>query len=338
MRYTHFKRADLDVSQMALGTWAIGGAGYGETEDSESIRAIRTALDNGVNFIDTARAYGTGHAEKLIGQAIKGYDREKILIATKCGVMVSTLKAIRGAQGHVRDASFANILYECEKSLRALDVDYIDVLYLHWPDFDTPLQETAEAFNTLKKQGKIRFVGVSNFTADQIEELDKYCQIDVIQQPFSMIVKNDVEIMKWAKEKGIDTFTYGALGSGILSGKYRTLPQFGEKDPRSTGFYPYFKEPYFSKVMLLVNELDKIAEEVNRPVNEVTLNWTVRNDFVSSTLCGVRTSEQAKANTSAFDWALTDEQFERINKAIEQYIDFDGSTSKQLRPRSASER
>ena len=324
MRYRHFDRMDRDVAEINVGTWGLGGDGYGETNDEDAVQAIRAMLDCGVNAIDTAPAYGDGHAETLVGRAIAGYDREKIIVATKCGIMNHTLKAKRGAAGEVRDASFGNILYECEKSLRRLNTDYIDILYVHWPDYDTPLEETAEAFNVLKAEGKIRHIGLSNFSREQIEEISKYCRVDALQLPYSMIVREKEELMRWASAQGIDTFTYGSLGSGILSGKYRTLPEFGPRDPRAMGFYPYFREPGFSKVMELLKVLDEVAEETGRPVIEVSLNWTVSKPFVSTVLCGVRNAAQAEGLVRAFEWELTEAQIAKIDAAIGRYIDFDG--------------
>jgi len=324
MRYKHFVNADIDVSVLGVGTWAIGGDGYGEVNDKDSIEGIRTMLDNGVNLIDTAPAYGSGYAEKIVAQAIKGYDRSKLLISTKVGIGNTTLKFRKGGQGFVRDSSFDNILYECEQSLRRLETDYIDFYFIHWPDYDTSFEETANAMLQLKKEGKIRYVGVSNFSKEQIEEFSKYCQIDVIQPPFSMMVRKNEELMKWALEKGIDSLTYGSLGAGILTGKYREVPTFGPGDPRN-GFYPYFKEPQFSKVMKVLEVMDKISEETGKPLAEITLNWTTQKDYVSTSLCGVRNSIQALQDCKAFDWELSELNMSEIDAAVEKYLDFDGA-------------
>ncbi len=324
MRYKHFKNADIDVSVLGVGTWAIGGAGYGEVNDEDSIAGIRTMLDNGVNLIDTAPAYGSGYAERIVGRAIKGYDRSKLLISTKCGIGDTTIEYRRGGQGFVRDSSYANILYECEQSLRRLGTDYIDFYFIHWPDYDISFQEPAEAMLQLKKEGKIRFVGVSNFSREQIEEFSKYCQIDVIQPPFSMMVNRDEELMKWALERGIDNLTYGSLGAGILTGKYREVPTFGPDDPRND-FYPYFREPQFSKVMQVLKVMDKISEETGHPLAEITLNWTTQKDFVSTSLCGVRNAKQALQDCQAFEWELSESNMAEIDAAVEKYIDFNGA-------------
>lgn len=325
MRYKHLKRADMDVSCLAIGTWQIGGAGYGEVEDAESVEAIRTAIENGVNLIDTAPAYGDGHAEKVVGEAIKGLDRSKIFISTKGCIGSTSLKFKKTKEkGFVRDGSFENVLYECEQSLRRLGTDYIDFYFVHWPDYVPNFEDTARGLQVLKDEGKIRFVGVSNFSKEQIEEIGKYIQIDVIQPPFSMLDKRDEELIKWANEQGIDSFTYGSMGAGILSGKYRTVPEFGPNDPRNN-FYPYFKEPDFSKVMKLLEVMDKIADRENKPLIDVALNWTAQNEYVSVCLCGVRNRKQALQDCEAFSWKLTDQDISDINDAIDRYIDFNSA-------------
>lgn len=330
MRYKHLKNADVDVSVIGVGTWSIGAGTYGDVEDQQSVAAIRAMIDNGVNLIDTAPAYGGGRAEKVVGEAIKGYDRSKLLISTKCAIGTTTLSAKRClaegkdpfTQGPGRDATFENILYECEQSLRRLGTDYVDFLFIHWPDPVTPYEETAKAFNYLKKEGKVRFVGLSNFNEEQIMEFEKYCKVDVIQPPYSMVVRRDEELIKWAYERGIDSMTYGSLGAGILTGTFREVPTFGERDPRN-GFYPFFKEPYFSQVMELLKVMDGVSEELGgKPLAQITINWTTQKDYISMALCGVRTPAEAVENCAAFDWSLNEDQMKRISEAVEKYCNF----------------
>ena len=332
MRYKHLKNADVDVSVIGVGTWSIGAGNYGEVEDQQSIAAIRAMIDNGVNLIDTAPAYGGGRAERVVGQAIKGYDRSKLLISTKYGVGNTSLKYklfsmnehemdLQAAKGF-RDASFNNVLFECEQSLRRLDTDYLDFYFCHWPDLDTPFEETAKALNFLKKEGKIRFVGLSNFNEEQITEFEKYCKVDVIQPPYSMVVRRDEELIKWAFDRGIDSMTYGSLGAGILTGTFREVPNFEPGDPRN-GFYPFFKEPYFSQVMELLKVMDGVSEELGgKPLAQITINWSTQKDYVSMALCGVRTPEEAAENCAAFEWSLNDDQMKRISEAVEKYCNF----------------
>lgn len=324
MRYKHFRNANVDVSAMAVGTWPIGDCGYGTVTEKDSIEAIHAMFDNGVNMLDTAPDYGVGHSETVVGKAIKGYDRSKIFLATKCCASALTLKSARTGRGYCRDGRYEDVLYECEQSLRRLGTDYIDFYFVHWPDVDTPFSETMEAMKTLKQQGKIRFVGLSNFNKQQVLECEKVVKVDVLQPPFSMVVRSSEDLMKWAVQRGIDTCTYGSLGGGILTGAFRTAPDFERRDPRNF-FYPFFREPSFGKVMKVVDVLDQIAAEVGKPVSQVAVNWQTQQSHVSTALCGVRTAAEAIENCGAFEWELTDTQIQAINAAIAANLDFDGA-------------
>ncbi len=324
MRYKHFRNANVDVSAIAVGTWPIGDCGYGTVTEKDSIEAIHAMFDNGVNMLDTAPDYGVGHSETVVGKAIKGYDRSKIFLATKCCASALTLKSARTGRGYCRDGRYEDVLYECEQSLRRLGTDYIDFYFVHWPDVDTPFSETMEAMKTLKQQGKIRFVGLSNFNKQQVLECEKVVKVDVLQPPFSMVVRSSEDLMKWAVQRGIDTCTYGSLGGGILTGAFRTAPDFERRDPRNF-FYPFFREPSFGKVMKVVDVLDQIAAEVGKPVSQVAVNWQTQQPHVSTALCGVRTAAEAVENCGAFEWELTDAQIQAINAAIAANLDFDGA-------------
>jgi len=324
MRYKHFRNARIDVSAIAVGTWPAGAAGYGEVNDNDTIAAIRTMFDCGVNIVDTAPDYGAGYSETIVGKALKGYDRSRIYVATKAAASRCTLKAVRTGSFYARDGRYENVLYECEQSLRRLDTDYIDFYFVHWPDLDTPFSETMEAMNTLKKQGKIRFVGLSNHNKAQILECEKVCNIEAIQPPYSMVVRRDEELLKWAAQRGQNVFTYGSLGGGILTGSFREVPTFEQRDPRNY-FYPFFKEPYFGKVMKVLDVMDTIAADIGKPLVQIAINWSTQKNYVSTALCGVRNPAEAIENCGAFDWSLTDEQIKLIDDAIEKNLDFNGT-------------
>ena len=322
MRYKHFRKANADISALSVGTWAIGGAGYGEVNEKDSIDAIHAMFDGGVNLIDTAPDYGNGHSEIVVGKALKDIDRSKVFVSTKCCASALTLKAVRTGAPYARDGRYEDVLYECEQSLRRLGTDYIDFYFVHWPDRIAPFSETMEAMNLLKKQGKIRFVGLSNFDQKQITECMNVCNIDVIQPPYSMVVRREEELMKWCRSNFIDTLTYGSLGAGILTGAFREPPQFGPRDPRN-GFYPFFKEPNFSKVMKLLEVMDGISAETGKPLAQIAINWSTQKDYVSTALCGVRNPAEAAENCAAFDWELTEDQIKLLDDAIAKYLDYD---------------
>ena len=310
MRYKHFQNAGVDVSELAVGTWAIGGDNYGPVDREASIQAIRTMIDNGVNLVDTAPCYGNGYSEKVVGEALAGGYRDKVLISTKVGLVTSP-------NGYDRDSSFKNIMREVESSLYNLKTDHIDFYFVHWPDMNTPFAETMSALELLRKQGKIRFIGVSKFTTEMIEECEKYGKVDVQQPPFSMVDRTFTDLMKWGAARGIDSMTYGSMGAGILSGKYRTTPDFPEGDTRLT-FYDYFREPKFSKVQELLKVMDGIAEAHGKPVGQVALNWSTQKDYVGCALVGVRSDAHAIENCSAYDWSLTDEEIATLDAKLDE--------------------
>ncbi len=311
MRYKHLQNAGVDVSALAVGTWAIGGARYGEVTEKDSIDAIHYMFDQGVNLIDTAPFYNSGVSEEIVGRAIKGLPRDKIYVATKFGIGFD-----QGVNAEVpRDGSRKNCFKECDDSLKRLDVDYIDFYFVHWPDPNTPFEETMGAMLDLKKQGKIRYLGVSNFDQAMIEECRKTAEIDVIQPPYSMVNQTEKELMKWCAGNGISSFTYGSLGSGILTGAIREIPNWDPADFRFT-FYDFYKEPKFSKCMELLKTLDEISAENGRPLAQIALNWSTQKDYVGTALCGVRNVYEAKENCAAFDWSLTDEEMAKIDAKL----------------------
>ncbi|MDR1288053.1 MAG: aldo/keto reductase [Treponema sp.] len=318
MRYAPFGKTGLNVSAITAGTWGIGGVGWGGAVKENSIAALRTMIDGGVNMIDTAPFYGVGSAEKVVGEAIKGYDRSKLYIVTKVGV---TFPDGPDAMWK-KNLSRASILREIDASLGNLDTGYIDLYVVHWPDIDTkaPPEESFTTLAELKKQGKIRHIGVSNFSIAEIEEARKYAEIEAYQPQHSMICRDNEDIMKWTCDHGIANMVYAPLGAGILTGHYRTLPKFEDNDWRYL-FYPFFKEPVFGRVQKLLKTLDVIAKDHNAPVSQVVINWSARHPLVDTVLLGVRDTGHARENIAAMDWTLSDAETARINKTIAETVD-----------------
>ena len=309
MRYKPFGKTGMDISGVAVGTWGLGGGAWGDVDKSEAIKAIHTMLDLGVNLIDTAPVYGRGVSEEIVGEALVGR-RDKVYLATKCGIPITEPRT-RG-----RDASRAQVISGCEDSLRRLGTDYVDILLVHWPDPETPIQDTMEGLNELKKQGKIRHIGVSNFSPAQMEECLKYGDLEVLQPPFSMVDQSAREIMQWANDHQLANMTYGSLGAGILSGKIRELVDYGEGNVRGR-FYSYFNEPGFSQVMELLKVMDKIAEAHNVPVSTIAINWTIQKEYVHTALIGVRKVSHATENCAALDFVLSDEEMAILDKEVD---------------------
>lgn len=310
MRYKHLESAGVDVSEVALGTWALGGERYGTVDASSAVDAIHAMIDAGVNLVDTAAYYGNGSSEKLVGEALQGGYRDRVLISTKCASQ-------RVAGTTIHDASFKTIIREVESSLYNLKTDHIDFYFVHWPDPATPLFETMAALNVLKQQGKIRFIGLSNHPIELVEQALEYGQVDVIQPPYCMVDRGEEDLMRWCAERGIGSFTYGSMGAGVLSGRYRGAVEFPENDYRLT-FYDYFREPKYTRVQELLRVMDAIAERHDRPVSQVALNWCTQKPFVSCALVGVRTVAHAQENCAASEWELSPEELAELDGAIKR--------------------
>lgn len=316
MRYNRLENAGIDISALTVGTWAIGGTtvsgrSWGKVDKNESIKAIQAMIANGVNCIDTAPIYGSGNSEIVVGEAIK-HCRDKVILATKFGSFESAYK-----NRAIRDSRYDTVIRNCEESLQRLGTDYLDIYIQHWPDPDTPIEETMAALNKLKEDGKIRFIGVSNYTQDMMEEAMRYARIDVMQKPFSMVNQTERKLMEWAAQHGIGVMSYGSLGAGILTGTIRELPNFDEKDSRMT-FYDFYREPKFSKIMELLKTMDKISIERNKPLAQIAVNWSTQQNFISTSMVGVRNEAEANENCAAYSWSLTDDEIKLLDRELER--------------------
>ena len=305
MQYQEFGKTGLRVSKLCLGTWGIGGAGWDSYSDESRMDAIKAALECGINFIDTAPAYNAGTAECDVGETLsKLKKRREVVISTKCGN-----KFVDGK--YLRCGSKESILKQCDESLKNLKTDYIDIYLVHWPDPDVELEETIDAVSTLKKEGKILHAGVSNFSKEQIEEAQKYCKIEAFQPQYSLADRKDEKLIRWAHEQGLGIMTYGTLGGGILTGNYRKLRTFEQTDSRNR-FYPYFKEPLFSKAMELLTIMDQIAEERNVSLAQIAEKWVIQKRFVSSCIIGAQSRARVEENCRNLQWELTDNEIRRL--------------------------
>ncbi len=311
MRMTHFKNANVDVSQLAVGTWGLDSLRWnGAMSEDEAIAAIRAMIQGGVNLIDTAPNYGNHSSEQIVGKAIQGLNRSEIYISTKFGTHNDLFTG-----GVFRDARFGTVMEEMASSLRNLQTDYVDFYFLHWPDTHTPIAETMCALNFLKQQGKIRYIGLSNCDQTLLEEAMKYGQIDVIQPPFSMIDQRAKALMQWCAQRGIDTMTYGSLSGGILTGRFREVPDWPANDVRLS-FYKGFRPEFFPRVMELMTTLDEIAQTHQVPVSQVAINWATQKDFVSTALVGVRSVHHVAENLNTFTWQLSAAEMQKIDAEI----------------------
>lgn len=320
MKYKKFGNTGLELSQLALGTWALSGD-MGAIDDKTAFKTIDAMIDCGCNFIDTAPTYGRGAAEELLGKALKANGkRDEVTLLTKCGI-----RWPEGpkdfSKGSIRDSSYDSIMKQIDQSLERLQTDHIDIYLIHWPDVNTPIEETVRALEDMKKAGKIRFTGVSNFEEPLLSQVYDLNALDVIQYEYNALNRSREGILKEYSEKGVGTMGYGSLGGGILTGTIREIPSFDAHDARS-GFYGrFFKEPMFSKVMEMLKVADVIANERKVSVAEIFLNWALKHDFINTLLTGVTSPETAKINTAAMNWELSDEEFALLNKALDKLED-----------------
>ena len=317
MIYHDVKRLGIKISALAAGTWGVGAAGWGEVNDSESIEAIRYMIDNGVNLVDTAPVYGLGHSEEIVGEAIKGY-RDKIILVSKCGITRKKATGF-GKDAPVRDSRKEMIIRQAEDSLRRIVTDYLDVLLIHWPDVNTPFEDTVEGLEQLKKDGKIRFAGICNFEADQIKEFYNLGGLDFAQYHFSMVENKWSDILHEYHDKGIATMAYGPLGGGILTGAFRSLPDFAADDMR-LNFYPFFKEPLFSKCQKLLEVMDGVAAAHEVEVSQVAVNWACNHPDITTALCGVTKVKHARSNIEALNWDLSQAERQMLDQAASSIL------------------
>lgn len=299
MEYTYLGRTELYVSRIALGLWQAGGD-WGAVDQTSETAAIRQALELGINFFDTAQGYGFGASERLLGAAladrIRGR-RDSIVIATKGGLR-------QAGNGLVRDASRAWLRSGIESSLKVLGTDHVDVYQVHWPDPNTPFEETAAALDELVREGKARYVGVSNFSAAELAELDRYRQVDALQPPYSLF-RRDIErdVLPYCREHGIGVLVYGSLAHGLLSGRMTEIPHFLPGDWRSTS--PIFRGDAYRANLAVVDRLKEFAERRGHSLVHLAIAWTLTRPGVHVAIVGARNSEQITGTAPAVDFKLT---------------------------------
>jgi aryl-alcohol dehydrogenase-like predicted oxidoreductase len=285
----------LKVSRVALGTWAMGGWMWGGSDQREAIATIHAALARGINLIDTAPVYGFGASEEIVGAALNGV-RTQAVIATKTG--------LEWRDGKVyRNASRAHILREIDDSLRRLRTDYIDIYHVHWPDPLVPVEETAEAMRALYQQGKIRAIGVSNFSVAQMDRFREVAPLHVLQPPYNLFERNiESEILPYCQTNGIVTLGYGALCRGLLSGRMRADTTFQGDDLRRVD--PKFQPPRFAQYLDAVRQLDELAHRrFHRAVIQLAVRWML-DKGIDVALWGGRHPNQLDASLDVAGWSL----------------------------------
>ena len=308
MLYRPFGTTGIDVSAIGFGCWEIGG-GYGQFEESEVIAAIHRALDVGVNLFDTAEAYGFGQSERILGKGL-GSRRDEIVLVSKFGIS-------EGGEWPARDGSRKRMMSSIETTLTALGTDYLDAYLVHWPDRETPFDETMRGLEDLVQDGKTRFVGVSNFKADEIAECMAMRRVDIGQYGYHLFDRRQEKaVFPYCEKHSVGMMAYGPLAHGLLTGVFDQDTQFDESDWRSEGGafnMPLFSGENFARNLSVVEELSTLATERNMAIYELALAWVLSNPVVSVALVGARNPAEVEANLGALEYELSEEDKDVID-------------------------
>jgi len=305
MDYRRFGKTDLEVSAIGFGCWEIGGT-YGRIDETQFGRAVQQAIDNGITCFDTAEAYGMGVSEKALAQAL-GSRRRDVVIVTKFGVGYEEIP-------DRRDSSRARVIASIEKSLQRLRTDHVDVYLVHWPDPLTPLDETMRALDDIVRQGKARYIGVSNFRLAQIEACMRLRRIDVVQYGWNMFDRRmQGEIFPYCAANHIGVMAYGSLAYGVLSGTFHDGMHFEESDWRSKGgmlgnlnlFRTLFGPEHFPRNLAAVEDLKRLAAKYDKTLPQFALRWTLSNPVISTALVGFREPGEVSENLGALGWTIS---------------------------------
>ncbi|QPJ60597.1 MAG: aldo/keto reductase [Candidatus Nitronauta litoralis] len=313
MEYRKLGSSDLKVSVIGYGAWGIGGAPFWSTEgDHASLSSIKKAFDLGVNFFDTAPVYGFGHSERLIGQALKPV-RDKVIIATKCGLLWD-----KEQLGSIKKVAKADSIFkEIDQSLERLGTDYIDLYQVHWPDVDTPQEETMQALLKIQEQGKIRHIGVSNYSVQQMEECLKVGPIVSLQPEYSLLQRKiENETVPFCLENDIGIIAYSPLASGVLTGKYDKSTRF--KDWRGKGILGEFTGEAFVRNIQKVDRLKEIAGDLGKTCGQTAINWVLQQPGLATALVGVKNPRQMEDNIEAVGWTAPENTSSEIDQLFTQ--------------------
>jgi aryl-alcohol dehydrogenase-like predicted oxidoreductase len=324
MEYRQLGESNLKVSAITFGAWAIGGWMWGGAERKDAVEAIHAAIEHGVTSIDTAPIYGQGLSEEIVGEAIKGQQRDKLQLLTKFGMRWDLAKgtlAFKSKDNSGKDidiykyAGKESIIEECENSLKRLGTDYIDLLQIHWPDVTTPIEESYEAVLRLKEQGKIREAGVCNYNVAQTQAANKVVKLASNQVPFSMVERSiEKELVPYCIENKIGILAYSPLQRGILTGKIKPGHRFNEGDTREGN--RFYQPDNISRINAFLDELRPMAESKNATLAQLVIRWTIERPGITVALVGARDANQAIQNAKAINVKLSAEEIDYINERL----------------------
>lgn len=304
MEYRTLGKSDVKVSEIILGCWAMGGSGYfGNLADRESIEAVRVSLELDVNTFDTAEIYGNGHSETVLGKALEGTDRDKCVISSK--VFKHNMRR------HL-------LIRACERSLRNLKTDYLDIYFLHYPVDDVPIGESMEAMLELRERGLIRAIGLSNFSLEQQKEAMRYGPVDVIQPCYSLLWRyHDKDLLPFCIENGIGVIPYSPLAQGLLTGKYGKSDVFTDGRRRAALFQP----ENYPRCLEVTEVLKAVSARHGKTPAQGAINWLLMTPGITAPIVGAKNPGQARENIGAVGWRFTDEEYAEIDEASRKFTD-----------------
>lgn len=305
-----FGNTDMQITPIGFGSWAIGGGNWqfawGPQDDREAIAAIHRAVELGMNWIDTAAAYGLGHSEEVVGKAIREMGHRPYVF-TKCSMVWDESRQLQ------RSLKADSVRRECEASLRRLGIDAIDLYQIHWPVPEEDIEEGWQAMARLKEEGKIRYLGVSNFSIDQMRRVHRIAPISSLQPPYSLLNRQiEQEILTFCQENHIGVIVYSPMASGMLTGAMtrERIANFPQDDWRRNS--PEFQEPRLSRNLALAELLGQIGRRHGRSAGEVAVAWTLRHPAVTAAIAGARSPQQVSGIIGAAEFRLSDEDFREI--------------------------
>ncbi len=309
MEYRPLAHTGRQVSVLSLGCWPIAGMTSLDVNEADSLATLRAALDCGINSFDTAYCYGRdGESERLIARALCGR-RHEVIIATKAGIHW-------GPDGkQCKDGRPATLKAHCEISLRRLNTDYVDLFYLHAPDPQVPVGESAGAIRELMQEGKVRAAGASNCSVPQLEEFAAACPLAAVQPCYNMLQREiEADVLPWCRERGVAVLPYWPLLKGLLAGKLPRDHTFAPGDGRAK--YPMFQGAEWQRNQDLLDELRSIAARLGRTVSQLVLRWTLSRAGITSVLCGAKRAAQVEENAGAAGWELGPAESQAIEQAL----------------------
>ena len=318
MEYRTYGNTDLTSSAIGFGTWEMSTTQYGEIDIQDAIRAVQMAIDYGITLFDTAEAYGPYTSEELLARAL-GDRRKDVVVVTKVGFLYGDEPTTTGNEAIIgRDASIAHITARTEGCLKRLNTDYIDLLFIHWPDLSTPAEDTIAGLEALKAAGKIRHYGVSNYSVPMMEACQAHGQLTASQVGYNLFDRRmEPEVLPYCQEQGIGFMAYGSLGFGLLTGAMTPETTFVDWDWRSGGKafgLPLFEREHILKELRVVERLQALAADYGKSVAQLALAWLLGRPAVTVGLVGMRNEKELQENIAAADWRLTEADYKAIDR------------------------